>query len=118
IPILTAATVIRKEKEKSKTWKQVPSSKSDLRDRMIQMYWLGVSTEMVLLIRTLWTWQQERYAEVHGDDEVLQVENMDGFKTFLERAVGKGRAKHTFPIQAETPSLLTAQATSEETVSL
>jgi hypothetical protein len=84
-------------KEKPKPWKEVlQPSKNILRDRMMQMYWLGVSREIVLLIRTLRAWQQERYDGVHGNDEMLQAKNMEGFKAFLERAVGKGRAEHEY----------------------
>jgi hypothetical protein len=90
-----AAPDIRKEK--SKPWKEIPQpSKNVLRDRMTQMYWLGVLREMILLIRTLRAWQKERYVGVHGDDEVLQAKNMDCFKTFLEWAVGKGRAEQEY----------------------
>jgi hypothetical protein len=84
-------------KEKPKPWKEVPQpSKNVLRDRMTDMYWLGVSREIVLLIRTLRTWQEEGYARVHGDDEVLQAKNMEGFKAFLERVVGNGRAEREY----------------------
>ena len=91
----TAAPAARNEKPKQ--WKEVRQpSKNVLRDRMMRMYWLGVSREIVLLIRTLRDWQQERYVRVHADDEVLQAQNMEGFTAFLERAVGKGRAEREY----------------------
>jgi hypothetical protein len=90
-----AAPGIRKKKPKP--WNEVRQpSKNVLRNCMMQMYWLGVRREIVLLIRTLRAWQQERYDGVQGDDEVLQVRNMEGFKAFLERAVGKGRSEHEY----------------------
>jgi hypothetical protein len=84
-------------KKKPKPWNEVRQpSKNVLRNCMMQMYWLGVTREIVLLIRTLRAWQKERYDRVQGDDEVLQVRNMESFKAFLERAVGKGRAEHEY----------------------
>lgn len=85
------------EHERSVEWVEVPQpSENVLRNRMVQMYWVGVSREVVFLIRALRSWQEEQYAEVRGEDEVLQTEDMRGFKAFVERAVGRARGTREY----------------------
>ena len=85
------------EREKSVKWVEVPQPSEDvLRNRMVQMYWVGVSREVILLIRALRSWQQEQYAEVRDEDEVLQTEDMHGLKAFVERAVGRARGTREY----------------------
>jgi hypothetical protein len=81
-------------KKKQETWVKVPQpSKYVLRDRMVQMYWYGVSREVRSLIETLRSWQKEQYADVYDENEVLKTEEIHGFRAFLERAVGKTRSE-------------------------
>ncbi|KAI9775385.1 MAG: hypothetical protein M1839_001240 [Geoglossum umbratile] len=81
------------EHEKSRKWREVPRPSEDtLRNRMVQMYWIGVYRDVRLLIRTLRSWQHSQYEQVDDEDEVLRPEDVKGFNTFVERAVGKGRA--------------------------
>ncbi|KAH0545446.1 hypothetical protein FGG08_000447 [Glutinoglossum americanum] len=73
-------------------WCSIPNSSKDaLRDRMGRLYWEGVRREILLLVRTMRSWRQEQYAEVRGEDEELRAEDLLGFQTFVERAVGEGR---------------------------
>jgi hypothetical protein len=73
-------------------WHHVPNSSKDvLRDYMLQMYWEGVTQEVIYLIRTLRSWRSERFEEIRGEDEELVGEDLQGFQVFVERAVGEER---------------------------
>lgn len=83
--------------EKSAKWVPVPhSSRSVLRDRIVQLYWHSVAQEVRLLIKTMRIWQKEKYADVNGENEVLQTEDINGFRAFVERAVGKPRSEREY----------------------
>jgi len=58
---------------------------------MLEMYWKGVTREVALLVRTLQAWREERFIDVQGEDEDLHRASMQGFQTFIERAVGEGK---------------------------
>lgn len=97
--------------ERSPTWREVPErSKDVLRNRMVQMYWLGVSREVALLIRTLSSWQEKRYANIDDEDEILRSEDMKGFNAFVERAVGRGRCKRVYIFSEHFPCFAVHQA--------
>lgn len=91
-------------KEKSSIWREVPRpSKDVLRDRMVQMYWFAASREMMLLIRTLASWQHRQQANVDDMDETLLPEDMKGFNAFVERAVGRGKCKRVYVLSEYFP---------------
>lgn len=77
--------------KKKSEWVEVEEepSKYVLRDRMVELYWHGVSREVQGLIETLRLWQKGRYADVQSENEVLDTEDINGFKAFVENAVGK-----------------------------
>ena len=84
-------------KEKSSEWVKIQHpSKIVLRDRMVEVYWLSVEQEIPLLVKTLGVWQNENFADVHGDNEVLKMEDINGFRAFVERAVGKPRSQKEY----------------------
>jgi hypothetical protein len=56
---------------------------------MVQMYWVGVTRDVRLLLETMISWQKQGHADVNGDNEVLKPAEMRGFRSFVERAVGK-----------------------------
>lgn len=75
--------------KKHKEWVALQhSSVGMLRDKMVEMYWEGVKREVVSLIRTLRDWNQEKFQGIRGEDEEVGIEDMQGFLTFVERAVG------------------------------
>ena len=90
---LRSRRVARVVDERSPEWVEVPNpSKDVLRDRMLDLYWVGVAREIVLLICTLRSWQMQEHANVYGEDEVLRPEDMHGFGAFVQRAVGRANS--------------------------
>jgi len=49
-----------------------------------------------LLIKTMRIWQKEKYADVHGENEVFRTEDINGFRAFVERAVGKPKSEREY----------------------
>lgn len=91
-------------RETSEKWVEVPHpSRNVLRDRIVQVFWHGTAQEVRLLVKTMCIWQKEKYADVRGGDEVLQTEEINGFRAFLERAVGKPASERVYAGLIPTP---------------
>lgn len=71
-------------------WTPIKSSKENLLEEMLRMYWNGVSRELEHIIMSLSNWQHNRFSAV-----VLEEEEDDiicGYETFLDQVSESSRA--------------------------
>ncbi|KAN0074071.1 hypothetical protein V8E54_008008 [Elaphomyces granulatus] len=84
------------DQETSEKWRRVPeSTETVLCNNMVKLFWLGVSREIGFLIDTLRSWRE--HDDVQGLGEVLQTDDMYGFRPFIDRAVGRSRGATEYP---------------------